>query len=207
MTKNLLYNRERKIALRFHDITQEFIFIALSARGRETMLAEAQQIHAGIVRQFAEAAESIRNIYRLQDREILTESMLQAEQELFTAKAALTLTGDEEDYRERIAAEAEIIMEERRAELLRTDKELLIERLVSLEIDRRLQTAWACAVLDATLVQILHDAGRRPLFSTVDEMKDALPPEALEKLYESLVDFLTEGGNAQVFLKPHTSRG
>jgi len=206
MTKQMLYNRERKIALQFNDTTRQFVFVALSARAKETMLSEAQQIHADTVKLFAEAAESIRSIYRLQDREILTEAMLQAEQELFFAKAALTLAGDEEDYREKIAAKAEIIMQERRTELLQSDRESLVDKLVSLEVDRRLHTAWSCAVLDATLVQTLHDENRQQLFSAVDEMKDSMPPEVLEKLYEALVDFITECGNAQVFLKPHTSR-
>lgn len=207
MTKHMLYSSERKVLLRFNDTPQEFMFIALSAKAREMMLAEARTIHIEIVKQFAETAEAINTVYQLQDRELLIEALLQAEQELFSAKAALTLAGDEADFAARVTAKAETLKEQRRAELQETEKAQLVEKLVSMEINRRLQTAWACAVLDATLVRVLHDQDRQPLFATIDEMKEALPPELLEKLYEALMDFLNECGNAQVFLKPHIFRG
>jgi hypothetical protein len=206
MTKNMLYHREKNVSIQFGNTTQDFILVAISAKGKEMMMADAQKIHAHTVKLLSEAAESIRSIYRLQDTELLTEAMLQAEYETFLAKVALTLAGDEADSRDRIEAKAEMMMHARRAELLEMDREQLVDKLVSLEMERQVHSAWACAVLDATLVQVLHDENWQRLFASVEEMKTSLPPEVLEKLYETLVDFLSERGNAQVFLKPHTSK-
>jgi hypothetical protein len=206
MTKQMLYNREQRISIRFGNTTHDFVLIALSAKAKEIMIADAQKIHAHSVELLKEAAESMRSIYRLQDMEILIQAMLRAEHELFLAKAALTLAEDEADYREKIAAKAESMVQERRAELIQTDKEQLVNKLISFEIDRQLHNAWACAILDATLVGVLHDENWQRIFYSVDEMKAAMPPEVLEKLYEALVEFLAECANAQVFLKPHTSK-
>jgi hypothetical protein len=206
MTKNMLYHREKNVSIQFGNITQNFILVELSAKAKEIMMAEAQKIHTHTVKLLSEAVESIRAIYLLQDTELLTEAMLKAEYETFLARAALTLAGDEADSRDRIEAKADIMMHARRAELLEMDREPLIARLVSLEMERQLHNAWTCAVLDAILTQTLYDGNRQRLFYSVEEMKTSLPPEVLEKLYETLVDFLSERGNAQVFLKPHTSK-
>lgn len=82
-----------------------------------------------------------------------------------------------------------------------------MEKLVGLEMDRQFHNAWSCAVLEATLAMTLHDGDQQRLFASTDEMKASLSYEVLEKLYEVLVVFLEECANAQVFLKPHTSRG
>ncbi|HBC92988.1 MAG TPA: hypothetical protein DCZ10_08850 [Pelotomaculum sp.] len=204
MANNTLYARERVLEIHFQDTTREYVFIALSARDKEMMLAEAQKIHAGVVKDLSTVLDTIKSVCQMQDREILVEGILQGEQDVFAAKAALTLTGDEQDCREKMTAKTEKLLQERRKELSQLDKEQLVTKLAGLEMDRRMQAAWACAVLDATLVRVLHDAGRQPLFSSVEKMKATVPADLLEKLYESLLTFLSESGDAQVFLKPHT---
>ncbi len=207
MTKTIFYNREKKIGIQSDNITQEFILIALSAKDKEMMIAEAQKNHANTVKLLAEAADSIRKVYLLQDIEILAEVMLAAEREKFVDKATLTLAEDEMDFQEKMETKVEIMMNARRSELIKVNKEKLADKLVSLEMERQVQNAWYCAVLEATLVRTLHDEQRQRVFSSIDEMKDSIAPEVLEVLYEALVGFIAECGNAQVFLKPHTSKG
>ncbi len=72
---------------------------------------------------------------------------------------------------------------------------------------RQVDNAWACAVLEATLARTLHDENWERVFSSIEEMRTSISPEVLETLYEALVGFLEDCGNAQVFLKPHTSNG
>lgn len=207
MTKTVFYNREKKIEIQCDNITQKIILIALSAKDKEKMIAEAQKNHADAVKLLTEAADSIRAVYLLHDIEILAEGMLAAEREKFAAKAALTVAEEEHDFREKIEAKVEIMMDARRMELLKGNKEKLVDNLVSSEMGRQVHNAWAYAVLEATLAMVLHDENRQRLFSSVDEMKSSASSEMLETLYEELVSFLEECGNAQVFLKPHTSKG
>jgi len=207
MTKNLFYNREKKIGIQFDNIARDFMLIALSAKDKEMMIAQAQKNHANAVKLLAEAADSIRTIYLLQDIEILAEAMLAVEQDKFVAKATLTLAEDESDFQEKMTAKVEIMMNARRSELLKANKEKLADKLVSLEMQRQIHHAWFCAVVEATLAMALHDENRQRIFSSIDEMKASISPEVLETLYEALVEFVAECGNAQVFLKPHTSKG
>lgn len=207
MTKNIFCKREKQITLQMDDTTREFIFLALSAKDKESMLAEAQKNHANTIKLLSEAADSIRAVYLLQDIEILAEAMLRAEHDNFTAKAVLTLTGAEADDQEKIQTKVETIINARRAELLKINKEQLADTLVSLEMNRQVHNAWTCAVLEATLTRTLHDENRQILFSSVEDMKESATDEVLEKLYEALMEFLEERSNAQVFLKPHTSKG
>jgi len=207
MTKTVFYNREKKIEIQWDNITRKIILIALSAKDKEMMIAEAQKNHANAVKLLTDAADSIRTVYLIHDIEILAEAMLAAEREKFAAKAALTVTEEKMDFREKIESKVEIMMNARRVELLKENKEKLVDKLVSAEMGRQVHNAWAYAVLEATLARILHDEHRQRLFSSVDDMKTSASAETLDKLYEALVGFLEECGNAQVFLKPHTSNG
>ena len=207
MTKTLFYNREKKIEIQWDNITRKIILIALSAKDKEMMIAEAQKNHANAVKLLTDAADSIRTVYLLHDIEILAEAMLAAEREKFAAKAALTVTEEKMDFREKIESKVEIMMNARRVELLKENKEKLVDKLVSAEMGRQVHNAWAYAVLEATLARILHDEHRQRLFSSVDDMKTFASSETLDTLYEEVVSFLEECGNAQVFLKPHTSKG
>ena len=207
MTKNLFNIREKEIRIELDNITWKFILIALSAKDKEMMIAQAQKNQANTVKLLTEAADSIRAVYLLQDIEILVEAMLAAERDKFLAKATLTLAEDEIDFEEKIQAKVEIMMNARRLDLLEANKEQIADKLVSLEMERQVHNAWAYAVLEATLARTLHDEDRQRVFSSVEEMKDSISPEVLETLYEALIGFLEECGNAQVFLKPHTSKG
>jgi SpoU rRNA methylase family enzyme len=207
MTKTMFYNREKKIEIQINDITHNFILIALSAKDKEMMVAEAQKNHANAVKLLTEAADSIRNIYLLQDIEILAEATLAAERQHFVAKATLTLAEEEIDFREKLEKKVEIMMNARRLELLKANKEQLSDKLVSLEMDRQVHNVWACAVLEATLARALHNENRELVFISIDEMKSSMSHEILEALYAALIGFLEDCGNAQVFLKPHTFKG
>ncbi len=207
MTKNLFNIREKEIGIELDNITRKFILIALSAKDKEMMIAQAQKNHANTVKLLTEAADSIRTVYLLQDIEILAEAMLVAEHDKFLAKAMLTLAEDEIDFEEKMKNKVEIMMNARRLDLLEANKEQLADKLVSLEMERQVHNAWAYAVLEATLARALHDENRQRVFSSIDEMKASMSHEVLETLYEALVGFLEDCGNAQVFLKPHTSKG
>lgn len=207
MSKTMFYRHEKEIAVQVDQVVRKFILIALSARDREVATIEAQRNHAPIVTLLSEAADSIRGVYLLQESDLLINAILQREQENIKAKAVLTLADDEADNREKIEAKTEAMMEARRTELITVNKEQLADKLVGLEMNHRLHDAWFYNVLEATLVKALHDENRQRIFLSVDEMKDSLITEVLDKLYEALREFLEECGNAQVFLKPHTSNG
>lgn len=202
-----LYTREKKLTLAFDGVTRDFIFFALSARDQEMAIIEAQEIHADTVRKLSGAEESIKKVYLLQDRELLIDEMLLAEQDRFLSKAVLTLAGDEPDYQEKMVAKAEMMKQSRRLEVAALTKEQLAEKLTSIEMNRQLQASWSSANLEAMLAKTLHNEEGQYTFASVAEMKQAMPYAALEKLYEALVEFLIERGNAQVFLKPHTLNG
>jgi len=204
MTKNMLYNREKKIAITYHDTTIEFILRALSVKDTQSVAEETQKIHAHNVALLTGATETLKSVYQLQQAELLVEAILLAEQKQYMAKAVLTLTGEEENYREKLAAKAEKIADIRRQEIRKMTKEELVEKLVSMELNRQIQAALFYAGLENALAKIVHDEKGKRLFVSADEMKDALPPAVLDKLYDEQLDFMAENGNAQVFLKPHT---
>jgi hypothetical protein len=205
MNKTMLYNRKKMIEIQFDNITYKLSLSALSAKDKVMMIKKAKKNHDNAIRILIKAADSMRNIYLLQDIEILAKAILAAEHQQFVAKAILTLSEDEMDFRERLENKVEIMMNARRLDLLKTNKEQLVDKLVSLEMERQIHNAWACTVLEATLAMTLHNENRERIFSTIDEMKASMSLEALETLYEVLIAFLEECGNAQVFLKPHTT--
>lgn len=206
MTKSIFYNREKKIKIPFENITHDFLLIALSAKEKEQMMAEAQKSHANAVELLTEAAESIRKAYLLQGVEVLTEAILLNEHEKFVAQATFAHQEGRETGKE-LTNEVEMMTKARRAALLNMTKEQLAEQLVALEMVRQVHNAWTYSVLEATLARTLHDENRQRFFSSVDEMKSSVSDEVLPILYEELIDFLEECGNAQVFLKPHAFRG
>ncbi|MDF2927900.1 MAG: hypothetical protein K0Q75_138 [Anaerospora sp.] len=205
MSKGLFYQRERKVDLIVNDTTQTYILIALSAQDHEVAMADARRTHANAVRLLAEAAETVKALYLLQDTELIIDEIIKMEHDTFLAKAALTLVDDDEQYHAKLEAKASILENTRREELAAINKELLTEKLVSMDMKRQIHTAWTLAVMEASLVKALHDEARQRLFNSIEEMKTTLSVEILEKFYDAQLEFMAEMGNAQVFLKPHIS--
>lgn len=204
MTKNIFYNREKELDIEYDGITRKFVFIGLSAKDKEYMLAEAQKNHAVAVKQLTEVAQSIKAVYLLQDVERLAEAIVADEREKYVAKATLALAGEMKDCRETIEDKAIALMKAAQEELLTYSVEQLAEKLVGWEMEKQFHNAWSCAVLEATLFMILHDENRQRLFDSVEKMKASIPYEVLDRLYEAAVEFLVDCSNPQVFLKPHT---
>lgn len=201
---NVLYTREKQLSLTFAGETKNFVLISLAAAGQEEATAAAREIHGDTLAKLSAVEKAVRSAYFLQTGELLQAVILAAEQDEFLKKAALTLSGDEPDYQARTAAKAEQAKAARRLELARLTKEQLADKLTGLEMNRQVQLSWRSAILEATLVQALHGEERQRLFDSVQAMKQALPAEVLDKLCEALLEFLTERGTAQFFLKPHT---
>lgn len=199
------FTRTKQITLEYDGITRDFTLQALSAMDRESALLDAQHNHAATVKLISEAGDSLREMFLLQDQDLLAEALLNTEKEQFLRKAALTLVEDEPDYAEKLAKKAEAFQEARRHELAEFPKQKLVEKMTGLEIDRLIQVAWTCAVLDASLARALRGEGGERLFSSIEEMKEILPAEVMEKLCEAFLAFTAERGNAQVFPKPHIS--
>jgi len=205
MSKGLFYQREKKIDLIVNDTTQTYILIALSVIEHEAAMADARRTHANAVRLLAETAETVKALYLLQDTELIVAEIIKMEHDTILAKAALTLVDDDVHYHAKLETKASLLENTRREELAAINKEQLIEKLVSMDVKRQIHTAWMLAVIEASLVKALHNAEKQRLFNSVEEMKTTLSVEVLEKFYEAQLEFITDMGNAQVFLKPHIS--
>lgn len=202
--KQLFYSREKQVTLTLEDEAKDFVLWSLSAKAQEMALKEAQEIHSNTIETLTSAEKVIRSVYLLQDIDLLKEALLDSEQEEFSKKASLTLTGDEADYPKKIAEKAEVLKANRYLELGQLSKEQLADKLTATEMNRQIQVSWNCAILQASLVRALRQEDGQSLFQSTEEMKQALPAEIMEKLCEVLLEFLTQRGTAQVFPKPHT---
>lgn len=202
--KQLFYSREKQVTLTLEDEAKDFVLWSLSAKAQEMALKEAQEIHSNTIETLTSAEKVIRSVYLLQDIDLLKEALLDSEQEEFSKKASLTLTGDEADYPKKIAEKAEVLKANRYLELGQLSKEQLADKLTAKEMNRQIQVSWNCAILQASLVRALRQEDGQSLFQSTEEMKQALPAEIMEKLCEVLLEFLTQRGTAQVFPKPHT---
>lgn len=203
----LIFSREKKVTLTFDGTTAEFTLLAPSAKDKEAALLEAQQLHAETIKQLTEAAEAIKAVYLLQDQELLIKAALVAESEQLCQKATLTLVKDTEDYEDRLQAKVQILQEGLRLELQTVTKEQLADKLCSLEMGQQMNLSWIYSVLHANLARSLRGEAGERVFSSVEIMKESLPSEVLEKLLEELLEFLSGRGDAQVFPKPHISKG
>lgn len=199
-----LYSREKQVTLTLEDEAKDFVLWSLSAKAQELALKEAQEIHSHTIENLTSAEKVIRSVYLLQDIDLLKEALLDSEQEEFSKKASLTLTGDEADYPKKIAEKADVLKANRYLELGQLSKEQLADKLTAKEINRQIQVSWNCAILQTSLVRALRQEDGQSLFQSTEEMKQALPAEIMEKLCEVLLEFLTQRGTAQVFPKPHT---
>ncbi|MBP2635989.1 MAG: hypothetical protein H6Q72_1896 [Firmicutes bacterium] len=206
MNKNIFYIREKELTIQYGGTTSKFILIGLSAKDKEHMLLEAQKNHTIAVQRLSEAAQTIKSVYLMQDAESLSEAIVNTEREKYVAKAMLTMAEGETSDRETVEKKAQIIMQAAQEKLRSYSVEQLTEKLVGWEMERQFHNAWTCAVLEATLLLLLHDENRQRLFNSVEEMKIAIPCEVLDELYEATAEWLTECSEPQVFLKPHTSK-
>lgn len=203
----LPYSRRKQVAVEFDGVRRSFLLAALKAKDREAAQSEAQRLHADAVSRLAEAAAALQTVYLLQEQELLVAAALAGEEESLRRKAALTPVADSPDCDSRFGAGLESLRQERRGELAAKTKEALAEKLVSLEINRRIQAAWTVALLDAALAQSLVGESGEKIYPSVEAMRADLPDEVLEKLYGALEEFLAERGSAQVFPEPHISNG
>ncbi|WP_312516235.1 hypothetical protein [Anaerospora sp.] len=205
MNTGVFYQREKKVDLMVNDITQTYRLIALSAKEHEAAMADARRTHKNAIHLLAEAAETVKALYLLQDIELIVNEIIEMEQDAILAKAALTLVDDDVHYHEKLEKKSTLLKDTRRKDLAAFNKEQLVEKLVSMDIARQIHTAWTLSVLEALLAKALHSEARQRLFNSVEEMKTTLSVEVLEKFYEAQLEFITDMGNAQVFLKPHIS--
>ena len=75
-TERFHYRREKKISIAFEGKAEEFLLRAPSARDNETAMSEAQDIQKGIVKRLKDATETMRDIYLLQELELLQEALV-----------------------------------------------------------------------------------------------------------------------------------
>lgn len=206
MNKNkLFYNRSQEFSVTFNDTSVTFTLQAPTVQDRETALWEAKEQQAKEARRLNEEISDLKASLGLLPVELLINSLLCAAEEELTAKAAATLVEDTPDYAERLEEKISAIKQERRKELAAIDRNELLDRLVEQSVESRLHAIWLSAASNALLVRMLGDKDGKRLFNTVDEMKQSMPAAVMEKIQDTCVNFLSERGNAKVFLKPHTS--
>ena len=206
-TERFHYRREKIISIAFEGKTEEFLLRAPSARDNETAMSEAQDIQKGIVKRLKDATETMRDIYLLQELELLQEALVGAEYNQLRQKASRTIAPDTEDCEGKLAEKIELLSEKRRVEIEKIEKEELVDRLVRMELAKQIELAWTHTALSASLAQALHEKKGEKLFHSLEEMKSQLSSDLIEELLEAWVSFLSERGNAQVFLEPCTFNG
>jgi hypothetical protein len=200
-SKQFVYRRKKKVAILFDGSIRNYILIALSASNQEEASKEARRIQTEIRRLLPGMADSLRAAYLRQEKDDLVEAALEFKREEILHKAARTLLEDEPDYHEKLAAKMKVQTNLSRCKLAMLTKEQLVDNLVNDTINQQLANTWNSANLEATMVWALHGEDGRQLFTTVEELREALPGEVLVKLYEALSDCLSERGTAKDFAR------
>ncbi len=197
----IFYSRERKVTLEYNGSKQDFILIAFSAKDKAEARREAWQIQAETVKRTPELEETLRRVYLVQQADALIEVVLETERELFLSEAASTLGEDDPEYDAKLADNAGMLAEARRDELKGFSKEELANKLVNSAMTRILTISRQEAGCYAMLARVLHDENRGRLFSSVDDMTEALPLEVLDKLSEAQAELISERGDERDFAK------
>lgn len=203
--KELFYSRKRKVTFSYDGMDATFVLMAPSAQTRETALQEAQYEQARVAKILLKEAENLKALYLLQEQDMLLDALLDTEEESMRNQAMLTLISDAPDFAEKLADKVIKLRTIRKEELKTIEKEKIVDQLVQHDITVQLNAVLLNTASNVLLAQVLCDESGKQLFDSVGEMKAILPAEVMEQLYDAFLEFLTERGNAQVFLKPHTS--
>lgn len=201
------YRREKEIELTINGEKARFVFVAPSARQTEKAAAEAEKIHMERLQRLATSEKSLREVYHLQNQDLLCEFLLNEESDSLRQKAVKVMVPEGENYEEKILLKVEDLKAKRFLEISKIPKEELVGQLVQLEISKQIEKSWIYSNVSAVLVEALRDENREKLFDTVEDMQEHLPMELLNEFIEALALFLNERGNAQSFPEPHIFKG
>lgn len=201
------YRKEKRISITFEGESREFLLVALSAKKTENALIEAQDICKKNIKSLTDAGETLKDIFLLQDKEVIQEAFLETEIQSLQRKAAKTLVEDSEDFAERLQEKTEILMEKKREELEKVSQEELVEWLTRRTLATQIENMTQYINLSATLAQALCTLEGKPVFNSLEEMKSELSAEQIDELLTIWIDFMNKRGNAQVFPDPCTFKG